>query len=297
MQDHSYDILDILDKYDGDIEAALKGESSPECLYALSPLRGNLIEWIEIEPAARVLEIGSGYGALTGILAGKAAEVVVIDPRDENLEVNRRRHGDSDNIFYVRVTPDAEDKQDIYTLYKSKDFSYISGDTAVQGDAGHALRDAARLMSEPFDYVVMAGTLGGSEKADAYDILSRAAKLLASGGKLIAAAENDAGVRYWMGAKQCETSFLESEFRGMFDELKNNFGGSYTMYYPVPDYRYPITVYSDDHLPETGDVTNISARYDAAGFRFGNEEEAMAKACRNGEFTKFANSFLGIYTK
>ena len=44
-------------------------------------------------------------------------------------------------------------------------------------------------------------------------------------------------------------------------------------------------------------MTNISARLDGEGFWFGSEEEAMTKACRNGEFTKFANSFLGVWRK
>ena len=30
---------------------------------------------------------------------------------------------------------------------------------------------------------------------------------------------------------------------------------------------------------------------------FGSEEEAMAKACQNGMFTKFNNSFLGVWKK
>ncbi len=289
MQDHSYDILDLLDKYDGDIHAILEGESSPECLYAFSPLRENLLEWIEIAPDARVLEMGSEYGALTGILAGKAGEVIVLDERDENLEVSRRRHGDTDNVRYIRVTPDADDPEDVYTLYKPKSTAFKEGNV-------EDTEDAASVMKAPFDYVIMIGTLGENEKEDAYDILSRAVRFLAPGGKLIAAAENDTGVRYWMGAKHYETAFLETEFRGLFDSLKDEYGGTFTIYYPVPDYRYPTTVYSDAYLPKTGDVTNISARYDGEGYWFGSEEEAMAKACRNGEFTKFANSFLGIYT-
>ena len=68
-------------------------------------------------------------------------------------------------------------------------------------------------------------------------------------------------------------------------------------FHPVPDYRYPVAVYSDHYLQETGDVTNISARYDGPGFWFGSEEEAMAKACQNGMFTKFNNSFLGVWEK
>ena len=88
MNDFSYEILDLLKKYHNDINAALAGENSPQCLYAFSPLRENLFEWVEFEPDARILQIGSDYGSFTGMLAERAGEVVVLDPRDENLEVN-----------------------------------------------------------------------------------------------------------------------------------------------------------------------------------------------------------------
>ena len=48
MKDYSYELLDLLEKYKGDAEAALRGETSPWCLYAFSPLRENLFEWLEI---------------------------------------------------------------------------------------------------------------------------------------------------------------------------------------------------------------------------------------------------------
>ncbi len=62
------------------------------------------------------------------------------------------------------------------------------------------------------------------------------------------------------------------------------------LYYPVPA-TVPVTIYSDGYLPQTGDVTNISARLDGpdSGSKRG---EAMANACRNGDFTKFTNSSL-----
>ena len=46
MKDYSYELLDLLEKYKGDAEAALRGETSPWCLYAFSPLRENLFEWL-----------------------------------------------------------------------------------------------------------------------------------------------------------------------------------------------------------------------------------------------------------
>lgn len=277
MNDFSYDILDLLKKYDNDTNAALAGENCPQCLYAFSPLRENLFEWVEFEPDARILQIGSDYGSFTGILAERVKEVVVLDPRDENLEVNRIRHGERENVIYVRG--DLRDQVQ-WKVYKPK-----------------LEADAKEIMCQPFDYIVLGGFLMECKKEEAIGLLREAADYLKPGGVMLAAVENETGVRYWMGAPKQENSYLEPEFRSLFEELKKTWGGSFTMYYPVPDYRYPVAVYSDHYLPETGDVTNISKRYDGPGFWFGSEEEAMAKACQNGMFTKFNNSFLGVWEK
>ena len=277
MNDFSYDILDLLKKYDHDTNAALAGENCPQCLYAFSPLRENLFEWVEFEPDARILQIGSDYGSFTGILAERAKEVVVLDSRDENLEVNRLRHGARENVIYVRG--DLRDQVQ-WKVYKPK-----------------LEADAKEIMCQPFDYIILGGFLMECKKEEAIGLLREAADYLKPGGVMLAAVENETGVRYWMGAPKQENSYLEPEFRSLFEELKKTWGGNFTMYYPVPDYRYPVAVYSDHYLPETGDVTNISKRYDGPGFWFGSEEEAMAKACQNGMFTKFNNSFLGVWEK
>lgn len=287
MKDYSYEILDLLKKYDGNTEAALAGENSPQCLYAFSPLRENLFEWVEFEKDAKVLQIGSDYGSYTGILAKRAGQVVVLDGRDENLEVNRLRHGHRENIRYV-----------------SGDILTAAGDGAAVSKAAadwkayrpeNAPEALSEILTSDFDYVVL--TLGSVEKEQAAAVLYAAAGFLKKGGTLLAAAENETGVRYWMGGTAMETTFLQVEFLELFKSLEETYPGSLTMYYPTPDYRYPVTIYSDAYLPAPGDLNNISARYDGPGVRFGSEEEAMAKACRNGEFSKLANSFLGAWKK
>ena len=308
MNDFSYDILDLLKKYDNDVNAALAGENCPQCLYAFSPLRENLVEWVEFEPDARVLQIGSDYGSFTGILSERAGEVVVLDPRDENLEVNRIRHGERGNVTYVRG--DLRDqvqwkKNELAKLKAESDGKSaigIAGRNAelfkvYKSKSGTEASDIKDIMFRPFDYIVLGGFLMECKKEEAAELLREAADYLKPGGVMLAAVENETGVRYWMGAPKQENSYLESEFRSLFDELTKTWGGNFTMYYPVPDYRYPVAVYSDHYLPETGDVTNISKRYDGPGFWFGSEEEAMAKACQNGMFTKFNNSFLGVWEK
>jgi len=307
MNDFSYDILDLLKKYDHDTNAALAGENCPQCLYAFSPLRENLFEWVEFETDSRILQIGSDYGSFTGILAERAGEVVVLDPRDENLEVNRLRHGERANVIYVRG--DLRDqvqwkKEELAKLKAESDGNAaigIGGRNAelfkVYKPKAGAETDVKAVMFRPFDYIVFGGFLMECKKEEAEGLLREAADYLKPGGVMLAAVENETGVRYWMGAPKQENSYLESEFRSLFEELKKTWGGNFTMYYPVPDYRYPVAVYSDHYLPETGDVTNISKRYDGPGFWFGSEEEAMAKACQNGMFTKFNNSFLGVWEK
>ena len=283
MKDYSYEILDLLNKYEGNTEAALAGEKSPQCLYAFSLLRENLLEWMEISKDARVLQIGSDYGACTGLLAGRAKTVVVLDPRDENLEVNRLRHGNRGNGSYVRGDLEQDMANGGWKRYKPE---------KPEQDG-----EVEALVAETFDFVFLSGVWDWYGKERAGEILQTASSFVKPGGILAAAAENETGVRYWMGAQLMETAFLEVEYRGLFEELVKKQGGSFLMYYPVPDYRYPVSIYSDAYLPKPGDVTNISARLDGPGYWFGNEEEAMTRACQNGVFTKFANSFLGVWEK
>lgn len=43
--------------------------------YHLSPLRTNIIDWIPFQKTDKVLEIGSGCGAITGAVAKKAGQI------------------------------------------------------------------------------------------------------------------------------------------------------------------------------------------------------------------------------
>ena len=103
MNDISYEILDLFKTYGSTqegIERVLTSDHRPEVLHALTPVRENLLEWLDLSVHDQVLEIGSGYGAFTGLLADRCAHVTVMDSRDENLAVNRERNRDKSNITY-----------------------------------------------------------------------------------------------------------------------------------------------------------------------------------------------------
>ena len=66
MKDISYEILDLFRQYGSSpegIRKALDSQSGPEVLHALSDIRENLLEWLDLSVHDQVLEIGSGYGA------------------------------------------------------------------------------------------------------------------------------------------------------------------------------------------------------------------------------------------
>ena len=55
MKDISYDILDLMEQYGSDeagIQKILEQGTRPELLMALSPIRENLIDWMEIGPGS-----------------------------------------------------------------------------------------------------------------------------------------------------------------------------------------------------------------------------------------------------
>ena len=99
-------LLELLEQYGGDEKQILRENRELEYFYALSDMRENLLEWYPFGREDALLQIGSGFGAMTGLFAARAGEVTVLDGDEEDLAVNRRRHGGRDNINYVNCTPD-----------------------------------------------------------------------------------------------------------------------------------------------------------------------------------------------
>ena len=106
MNDISYEILDLFKKYGADKEGILKileADSRPEVLYALSDIRRNLMDWMDFSGQEHVLQLGSDYGVITGLLAERCASVAVVDERDENLVVNQKMNEAHTNISYMKA--------------------------------------------------------------------------------------------------------------------------------------------------------------------------------------------------
>lgn len=254
MNDISYEILDLFKTYGSTqegIERALTSDHRPEVLHALTPVRENLLEWLDLSVHDQVLEIGSGYGAFTGLLADRCAHVTVMDSRDENLAVNRERNRDKSNITY-------------------------------------GLEDG----ESRFDWVFLIGPSSGTgQKADIRQIIGRAGKYLKDHGRLVFACENTIGLRFLAGGGHDpqEGAWMKGELEAAFLDAGLP---RVEFYYPMPDHRLPVSIYSDRYLPGKGDITHMDMAYDKPRYACFHEEEIFDRLISEGDFGRFANGFL-----
>ncbi len=255
INDISHELKQLLTKYPGDTKAALKEYPDINYLYALSDMRESLLEWYEFKPEGCLLQVGSDYGALTGLYSRRVSQVTVLEEQKENLEVNKLRHEHRNNIRYV------------------------------QGNL-ESFHDTA------YDYVVLVGSMTEDYKNQ----IQQAKHFLKPDGVLILAVCNRLGLKYQAGAQPDQVSLYREELVSLLCG-DNRDQGSAVFYYPMPDYRLPMTIYSDSYLPVKGDLTHTILAYDYPKYIRFDLGKMYDQVCEAGEFPNFANSFLTIWSR
>ena len=64
--------------------------------------------------------------------------------------------------------------------------------------------------------------------------------------------DNRLGLKYKSGVKPDEACLLKNELTELLCGSSDGKSGTLTYYYPMPDYRLPVTIYSDEYLPVKG---------------------------------------------
>ena len=288
----NYDFYSGVDTYsDGDIEdrlleivqsgadldEVLTGSTEWAILYHLSPIRHNLLSWYDFGKDKSLLEIGSGCGAVTGIFCEKCGKVTSVDLSKRRSTINAWRNKDYDNLEIM--------------VGNFEDIKF----------------------SEKYDYVSLIGVLEYSvyylkSETPFLDMLKKAKSLLKPGGKLIIAIENKYGIKYWAGATEDHTGVpfdgitgyvgvnrVETFSRNSLKKLILDSGFKKTeFYYPVPDYKMPLEIYSEDRLPGEDFMNGYTPAFDRDRYLFFDEGKAMNSLIKDGMFEDFANSFLVI---
>ncbi len=251
-------------------------------LYHLSPLRGNVVEWLPISKDSKVLEIGAGCGAITSMLAEKAGQTVCVELSERRSKINACRNKDKDNLRihlgnFKDIEPDLPGDFDMILLIGVFEYSCL--------------------------YI-------GSE--DPYgEMLCIMLKHLKPDGQLVIAIENRLGLKYWAG---CTEDHLGTFFDGIegypqggsartFSRkgLEKIFAagkiGEYSFYYPYPDYKFMTVLYSDRRLPLKGELTDNIRNFDRDRMVLFNEKNAFDSIIEDGMFPDFANSYVAVIGK
>ena len=114
-------LLELAEEYgDGDCHKAIVKEREWAVMYHLAHERGNILSWYPFGEGAKILEVGSGCGAVTGALAARAGSVTCIDLSKRRSTINAQRNRERDNInIYIGNFQDIEKGLE-------KDFDYAT---------------------------------------------------------------------------------------------------------------------------------------------------------------------------
>ena len=268
------------------LEFVKKGVSSGEILrnddrwptlYHFSPMRENVVEWYPFNDGAKILEIGSGCGAVTGALCrNKGVRVTCADLSMIRSEICAHRHKNNENVeIFVG---------DFNVMEFADKFDYIT-------------------LIGVFEYAAM---FTGTSQNPHAEMLKKIAGMLNDGGKLFIAIENKYGLEYWAGShedhggavfgglegyknKNVAVTFSKPELIKMLNDAEFT---DHEFYYPYPDYKLPQMIFSDAHLPKKDDLYIDRYNYDAEKVQLFNEQNVYESLINDGMFGFFSNSFL-----
>ena len=135
-----------------------------------------------------------------------------------------------------------------------------------------------------------------------------AKKYIKDGGTLIIATDNKYGIKNWSGMPDGNTGEFFDSIEGYNDkEIDSSYSKKslekiikeagfkeVDFYYPVPDYIFPMEIYSQEYLPKNGSIMVKTPSYKKERYEVFDEVKAINTICDDGMYEQFANSFLVI---
>ena len=261
----------------GDYQKQIEEKKSWPVFYHLSPQRENIVSWLPMDKSTKVLEVGSGMGAVTGVLAEKAGSVTCVDLSKKRSTINAIRNRERDNVTI-----------------------HVGNFTDIEPD-----------LPCDYDYVLLIGVFEYGQsyiptKTPFEDFLKINLKHVKPGGNLVIAIENKMGMKYWAG---CQEDHLAKFFvsvedypegggvrtftrKGLERLLKTCGVSDYHFYYPYPDYKFADVIYSDKRLPRLGELSRNLRNFDGDRLLLFDEKNAFDMVIREGIFPMYSNSYL-----
>lgn len=247
------EVLNKIQNYDGeDFSETLDKKSKIKNIIALSNIRENILNWYEFKNDASILEINCNYGEITGLLCERASKVVSIESSKKYADIIEKRHRNKENLELI-----------------VGDFLQIE-------------------IQEKFDYIVVLGLVKNLEM-----ILNKCKEYLKDNGIILLGVDNKFGVKSWITTKE-ESKVINNSntaiSREKLEKILENM--NYKYYYPLPDYKLPNIIYTDNYMPSLSNIyRDLTYKDENVNFK---EVDAYREIIENNpeDFKKFANSFL-----
>ena len=147
------------------------------------------------------------------------------------------------------------------------------------------------------------------EKEQGAPKLQKLLSMLTKKGRLYLAAENPFSLHRMAGEAEEDGSIFQAFLPGGFEKSKgmslpfltaqakaaiDHQGQEYSLkvYYPYPDIRFPVAVYTDEYLPKAGECDENFYNFRHARFGFFDERQAVEQVVKAGAYAQFANGYL-----
>lgn len=276
-------LLDIARTYPpSEYNRVIAKEKDWAVMYHFSNVRENILSWYPFTGKENALEIGSGCGALTGLLAEKCARTDCVELSEKRSLVNAYRNKDKDNIRillgnFQDIEKTLEHDYDVITLIGVLEYAklYIDSDNPYQ------------------------------------EFLKITASHLTPGGRLFVAIENRLGLKYWAGCTEDHSGVMFDGIEGYrpdagvrtfskpgLEKLFQDAGFSdVEFYYPYPDYKFPSQIFSDDYLPKPGELNQNMNNFDRGRWVLFDESRTFDSMADTKLFPLFSNSYLCVLKK
>jgi hypothetical protein len=166
-------------------------------------------------------------------------------------------------------------------------------------------------LANKYDVVTMIGVLEYAGKytgsSQPYrDFLLKAKSFLNPKGQVIIAIENRFGLKYWAGFSEDHLGTYYTGLEG-YDNAQGikTFGrmelesllaeagfSDCTFFYPIPDYKFPTQIFSDDYNMFHNELDLVYENYDHDRFKLFDEARVMHNIICENQLHFFSNSFL-----
>lgn len=172
--------------------------------------------------------------------------------------------------------------------------------------------DELENIMEKFDIIILI-KINNCKKLTLKNLIRKLESFLEVDGKILLAVDNKFGLKFWNGNPENifekkftsligynnEPEKIETYTKKYIETILKEMGYNTRFYYPLPDYKLPNVIFTDEQLPEYNNIDKYNPYFLEKSDIIFNELDVFREILKTNKemFTFFANSFLVEITK